>query len=132
MFGGGVVDHEVQNDAHAALVAAGDEGVEVVESAEFARDGAIVPDIVAGVGARGVEDRREPEAVDAEVRKVIEAGGDAGDIADAVAVRIREGAGIDLVEDGRMPPRRGGVGGHVRGTGVQSRRRCSRMVAEEL
>ena len=47
---------------------------------------------------------REPDDVDAELLKVIEVLSDAFEVADTVAVRVLEGARVDLVDDGFFPP----------------------------
>ena len=44
--------------------------------------------------------------VDAQVAQVVELGGHAGEVADAVAVAVGEAARVDLVEDGLLPPLR--------------------------
>jgi hypothetical protein len=60
-------------------------------------DGAVVGDVVAPVvvrrGHRGVE----PDAVDAEPLEVVEPGDDPTQVADAVAVRVRARARVDLI-----------------------------------
>ena len=78
--------------------------VEVGERAEDRIDVAVVGDVVAEVGhGRGVEGR-DPDGVDAEGGEVVEAGEDAGEVADAVAVRVLKGARIDLIDDAVLPP----------------------------
>ena len=49
--------------------------------------------------------RADPDGVNAEIVQVAEPGRDAPEVAHAVAVRIGERAGIDLVDDGVAPPR---------------------------
>jgi hypothetical protein len=49
-------------------------------------------------------DRREPERVDAEPGEIVELADDAAKVADPVAVRVREGAHVDLVDDRFAPP----------------------------
>ena len=100
----GVVHDEVDDDAHAALVRGVDELDEVGEVAELGQDGGVVGDVVAAVAQRGVEERRQPEAVDAQPLQIVQLGGDALEVADAVAVAVLEGADQDLVEDGALEP----------------------------
>ena len=64
----------------------GDQPVEVGEGAEDRVDVAVVGHVVAEVGHRRAEERREPDGVDAEPRQVVEARRDAVEVADAVAV----------------------------------------------
>ena len=104
VFVAGVVDDEVDDEAHVALLDAFEQGVEVVHGAELFHDLAVVADVVAVVGVGRVVVGAEPDDVDAEVLQVVELGGDAGEVADSVAVGVFEGAGVDLVDDGFFPP----------------------------
>ncbi len=101
----GVVGHDVHEHPDAALPRRRDEAVEVVERAELRGDGAEVRDVVAPVRIGRDGDRREPDAVDAEPLQVVEVLDDAGDVAHAVGVAVGEGPRVDLVQDGRLPPR---------------------------
>src|SRR5690606_26187712 len=107
---GGVVGDDVDDHAKAELVGAGDERVRVGEGAEAGVHIRVVGDVVAAVLLRGGVEGREPDRVDAQVAQVGETLGDAGEIAHAVAVRIGEGAGVDLVHHGVAPPLGGAVG----------------------
>src|SRR5699024_7357885 len=99
--------------------------VGICEGAETRIDIGVVGDVVAAVVLRGGVEGREPDRVGSQVPDVLETGGDAGQIAQAVPVGIGEGAGIDLVDHGRAPPRgtgavgecEGGVGGELRHEG---------------
>jgi hypothetical protein len=112
---GRVVGDQVDDEADAAGMRLGDQLVEVVERAEDGIDVAVVGDIVAGILLRRGHERRQPQRVDAELGQVVEVRRDAPQIADAVAVRIREGARVDLVDHGRAPPLPTGVGGEGEG-----------------
>jgi hypothetical protein len=90
---------EVEDDANPALARFGDEPVEVVERAQVGVDAAVVGDVVAPVDVRAGEGRARPDRVDAEPGEVVEFRGEAWEIAHAVAVRVREGARIDLVDE---------------------------------
>jgi hypothetical protein len=110
---GAVVDDEVHDQLHPALVDGGEQRVEIRERAEDRVDVLVVGDVVAVVVLRRRVDRREPDDVDAERGEVVEMGGDPGQVADAVAVGVGEGARVDLVDDGGLPPDRVRVGtGH--------------------
>ena len=61
---GAVVRDPVEDELDAARVALGDQLVEVVERAEDRVDVAVVGDVVAEVGHRRREDRREPDRLD--------------------------------------------------------------------
>ena len=95
---GRVVRHPVEHDPDAPGVAVGDEPVELVQVAEDRVDVAVVGHVVAEVGHRRTEDRREPDGVDAEPREMVEAVPDAPEIAHPVGVAIREAPGIDLID----------------------------------
>ncbi len=88
MLVGGVVGDEVENKAQAASVDSGDEAVEVGEGAEEGIDVAVIGDVVAEVGHRRRVERRDPDGVDTEGGKVVDAGEDAGEVADAVGVGV--------------------------------------------
>ena len=100
-----MVGHPVDDDLHAPFVGACHEGVEVGERAEHGVHIGVVGHVVSEVGHRGGIEGRDPQGVDAErAGQVVELGGDTGQIADPVPVRVHEAAGIDLVEDGFLPP----------------------------
>jgi len=81
------------------------ERLEVGERAVDRIDVVVVGDVVAEVRARRGIDRRQPDRVGTELLDVVEPRGDAGQVADAIAVRVLEGARIDLVDDGVRPER---------------------------
>ena len=93
-----------------ARVGRGDQVVEVVQGAQLGRDVAVVVHVVAAVGQRRGVERAEPDGVHAQVGQVADPRGDAGQVADAVAVAVGEAARIDLV-DRRLPPPVGVQGG---------------------
>ena len=101
---GGVVDDQVHDEAHAPLTDALQQTVEIRQGAEHRVDVVVVGDVVAVVRLRGGVDRREPQDVDAEGLQVVELGTNALEVAEAVAVGVFEGARVDLVDDGALPP----------------------------
>ena len=122
VLGRGVVRHEVHDHADAGLVRGGDHLVRVRERAEPRVHGAVVRDVVAGVVLRGEVEGREPDRVHAELGQVVEARGDAAQVAHAVPVRVREGARVHLVDHGVHPPRGDGPVPGFRGRGAQALR----------
>ena len=104
----GVVGHQVHDDPHPQFVGASDQRVGVLQGAEERVDVAVVGDVVPGVLLRGPVERREPDGVHPERGQVVQAGDDAGQVADAVAVAVGERARVDLVNDGGAPPLVGG------------------------
>ncbi len=106
----GVVGHPVDDDLETSGMGVGDQPVEVLEGPEQWVDIAVVADVVPEVGHRRAVERGEPQRVHAQPDQVVEVGPDAGQVAHAVAVGVGEGPGVDLVEDGLLPP--GDVGLH--------------------
>ena len=94
----GVVHDEVHNHANAPGVRLGEHAVKVLHRAEAGLDGLVVADIVAVVPAGGAIEGREPDDVHAQLAQVVQAAGDAGKVAYAVAVGVLEAAGVDLVD----------------------------------
>src|SRR5262249_55919007 len=76
----------------------------VVQRSEQRLDIAVVADVVSEIRHRRGIDRRYPDRIDAEPREVVEAFAYSLQIADAVAIRILKGAGIDLIDDPVFPP----------------------------
>ena len=100
----GVVHDEVHNHANAPGVHLGEHAVKVLHRAEAGLDGLVVADIVAVVPAGGAIEGREPDDVHAQLAQVVQAAGDAGKVAYAVAVGVLEAAGVDLVDHALLPP----------------------------
>ena len=91
-----VVHHEVEDDLHPALVAGGDEPVEVGLGPEQRVDRGVVRHVVAEVAAGRRVDRRQPDRVDREAVRpeVIEVVEDPGQVAGPVPVVVaRSSAG---------------------------------------
>ena len=88
-----VVGHEIEQHLHAAAVRRREQLVEVLQRAEQRVDLAVIGDVVAEIGHRRAEDRRQPDRVDAEFHEVIEPAQDARQVADAVAVGVLERRG---------------------------------------
>jgi hypothetical protein len=101
---GGVRIHLVDHDLQAEFVRTVDQRLEVGERAEHRVDIVVVADVVAEVLHRTLEERRQPDAVGAELRDVLEAARDARQVADAVAVAVLVAAGVDLVDHPPTPP----------------------------
>jgi hypothetical protein len=99
-----VVEHHVEHDLHAARVHRVDQRARVVERSVLGRDVEVVADVVAEVGLGAVEEGRDPERLDAQLFQVGQLVDDAAQVADAVPVGVGEGARIDLVDGGVLPP----------------------------
>ncbi len=106
MLIGSVVEDQLGDDAQAAAVRLVDELAEVVQRADVGMDVGIIGDVISVVAAGRGADGQEPQCIDAQVLKVIELGGEAGEIADPVAVGIHVRADAQLVDDGVLEPLR--------------------------
>ena len=101
----GMVQRQVQDQLHVPRVAQCDQFLQVFFRTENGIDPIIVCHVIFMIG-RGKKDRRQPDAFNAKavpgsgipVVQVIHPVDDAPQIADAVAVGIREGTRKDLVE----------------------------------
>ena len=99
-----MIGDEVEQDPDPAGVGLHDQLVEVGERAEIGMNVAVVRHVVPPVSVRRRHRRVQPDPVDAEPLEVVEPRRQAGQVADAVAVRVREGTRIDLIEDALAPP----------------------------
>ena len=99
-----MVGHEIEDDLKPACVRGVDERVEIGHGAEQRIDAGIVGDIIAEIGHRRGEDRRQPDRVDAEVQQIGQPVDNALDVADPVGIGVLKRAGIDLIEHAVPPP----------------------------
>ena len=104
MFVGGVIDHEIDDHADAALPAAMGELDEIAERAVARIDAVIVGDVVAVVLAgRGLE-RHQPDRGDAEPVQIVEPPQQPLEVADPVAVGVHIGANGKAVDHTILVP----------------------------
>jgi hypothetical protein len=111
----GVVGHQVHRHLHAQPVSGVRQPVQRLDAAEQRVDIARIRDVVAVVGHRRDHHRVEPDRVHAQRLEVIQRGGHAAQVADAVAVAVAERPRVDLVEHRARPPGCGFLGGHQNG-----------------
>jgi hypothetical protein len=109
---GCVVGDDVEEDAEPESARVGHEGLHVGDVAVVGVDRPVVDDVVTAVRAAGGVVRVDPQRIDPEPGEVRQAGTDACQIADAVAVAVGEGAQVDLVDHCGPPPGRRGFGCH--------------------
>jgi len=102
-----VVRHDVDDHLEAGVVQRRDQLIEVGERPEPRIDVAVVVHVVAAVRQLRRVERAQPHRVDVERRQVVDSRRDARQVADAITVAVSERAGVDLVHDGVVPPRRG-------------------------
>ena len=111
---GGVVHDEVRDHADPAVAAGPDQLREVAERAQRGIDGVEVGDVVAVVAVRRGVERHQPQAADPEPGEVVDALGEPGEVAAAVAVVVVEHLDVEAVEDGVLPPQvAGGLDPHA-------------------
>src|SRR4029453_17277585 len=108
---GRVIDHEINNDTHASVLGRSDQRHEVAERSESRVNpievGNVVPVIAVGGGLEG----HEPDAADPNPGQVVETLGQAAEVADSVAVPIKESLDIKAVDDRILPPQVAGARG---------------------
>ena len=101
---GGVVDDEVHEDLHAALVGVVQKLFEKLQVTVLRVDVIVVGNVVPVVRLGRRVDGREPDGVAPEALDVVEFFHDAPEVADAVAVAVLEGAAPDLIDDEVLVP----------------------------
>ncbi len=101
---GGVVDDEVGDHVDPAVVGGADDLDQLPEVAQPRVHAVEVRDVVAVVPVRARVERHQPQAGDAELGEVVDALGQAPQVADAVAVGVVEGLDVQAVDDGALPP----------------------------
>ncbi|MNN07338.1 hypothetical protein D3C81_1201620 [compost metagenome] len=104
MLDRGMAEHLVDHHLQAQAMSLGQQPVEVVKAAEQRIDIAVVGDVIAEVGHRRTEERRDPDRIHAQRGDVVQTLDDAGQVAYPVAVGVEETARVDLVDDGSAPP----------------------------
>ena len=100
----GVVEHHVQHNFDAAPLCLRKQLAHVLQRSEQRVDVAVIRHVIAVVVLRGAENGRKPDHVNAQRLQIIQAGDDARNIADTVAVGIAKAAWINLVNHGFFPP----------------------------
>ncbi len=115
MLVGGVVDHELGDDTQAPPLGFVHEAAEVAHVAELRVDIAVVGNVIAVVAPGAGIEGQQPQGGDAEVAQIVEPLGQAGEVADAVMVRVLERLDVQLVDDGVLEPEAIGLGGLVFG-----------------
>ena len=106
MLVGGVIDDELGDHLQSQPVRLAQHGAKIVERAELRMHVLIVGNVVAVVLERRGIEGHQPDGVDPEVPDVVELGGQALEIADAIVVRIEERLDVELVDDRVLVPER--------------------------
>ena len=100
----GVIGNPIDDDAQPQRMGFGQHRIERRHVTEDRVDIAVVADVIAEIGHRRSVERRDPERIDTKPRELSEMRTYALKVADPIAIRVSEGPGIDLVEDGLSPP----------------------------
>jgi hypothetical protein len=100
----GVIQHEIDDHANAALLRLVRELDEIPQCAEARIDGVVIADVVAVVAPGRALERHQPDARDPESGEVIEPSDEPLEVPDAVTVRIHERADVKAVNDCVLVP----------------------------
>src|SRR5690349_7896389 len=101
---GGVVQNEIHDYADLVRPRLMLERFKVLKRAVDRIDSLIVRDVVTEIDLWRRIARGKPDRIDAKVLQIAETPGDAGEIADAIAVAVGKAARVDFVEDRMLPP----------------------------
>ncbi len=104
MLIGGVVDHQLGNDADATRMRMRHQVLEVFDAAVIRVHRHVLGDVVAVIAARAGIERQQPDGVHAELGDVIQLGNQPRKIADAIVVGIEERLDVHLVDDRVLVP----------------------------
>ncbi len=141
MLRGGVVEHQVNNDADAPRVRRFHQRPEILQRAVFGVHVVVIHHVIAVIAGRRI-DGHEPDAGDAEVVggmgiaivEVVELLNETLKVADTIAIAIIKTADENLVEDGIVPP--GIAAGAARQRAIErdgrNRLRLARRGGQEL
>ena len=100
----GVVHHQIHHELDAVLMCGRQQLVEIGHCAELGHNRPIIRNIVAIIVVRGGIDRGKPDNIYTQLRQVRDFFGDAGQIADTIAIGVVEGTRVNLVNNGLLPP----------------------------
>ena len=110
VLAGGVVDDQVGDHPHAAVLRRPDHLDEVAVRAQPRVDPVEVGDVVPVVPLAGRVEGHQPQAGDAEVGQVVDPLREPGEVTDPVGVPVHVRLDVQAVDDGVLPPEVGRVG----------------------
>ena len=99
-----VAEHLVDHHFQVQPVCCRQQLVEISQRPEQWIDIAVIGDVITEIRHRRLEEGRYPDGVDTQAHDVIEPGQDARQIADAIAIGIKEAAQVDLIDHRAAPP----------------------------
>ena len=106
MLVGGVIEHDLGDDAQPARMCSGKKRLEFYERAVARIHRQIVGNVIAIVAKRRRIERHQPQRVDPELLTVIQPLHQPGKVADAIAIAVLERLDVHLVNDGVFEPKR--------------------------
>ena len=104
MFIGGMVHHQIHDDADASFMGCRQHLVEVLHCAEFFHDRLIVTDIIAVVVIGRLIHRREPDHINPQIFQIVQPADNPLQIANPIPVAVHKAARINLINNGFLPP----------------------------
>ncbi|MNF83774.1 hypothetical protein D3C84_661040 [compost metagenome] len=99
----GVVDHDIEHQFDPALAGLGDQQFTVGHGAVARIDGVVITDVVTVVTLGRTQERRDPQAIDAQPVQVVELGHDAEQITRGIACVAVKTLRVDLVDHRTLP-----------------------------
>ena len=102
--GGSVVRDDVDDGSDTHAESLGDEGFGLAQVPKVRINGAIVGYVITTIGKRGGIPGGHPDRVDPQPMQIVQAGTDACDVPNSIAVAVGEASNVDLIDDTRPPP----------------------------
>ena len=99
-----VVGNQVNNDLEAQAVSRGLESIEVCKCAKERVHVTVVGHVITSILLRAGHKGGEPDGVNTEFFELGQARSNTGEVTNSITIRIREGTGVDLVNNGGTPP----------------------------
>ena len=99
-----MVDDQVHDNSDPQAMGCRQHTVEIRHGAEISHDISVIGNIISIIIIRGGIDRAEPDDIDPKLLQIGEMLCDPVQIPDPVSVAVREGPGIDLIDDRFFPP----------------------------
>ena len=100
----GVIHHQFDHHLQAAMMSSVEERLEIAQRSIRGVDIGVVGDVVSIVAQWRWEERQEPDAGDPQVLQIIETRQQSREITDAVVIRIRKRANMELIDNRILVP----------------------------
>jgi len=106
VFNGCVTRDEIKQNMHTAFLGFSKEPFEVLIGTISGGNPVIISHIIAGILEWRYKTGVYPQSIDSQALEIIQFFNNPGDIPNAIIIRIVEGLGVDLIEDGFVKPGR--------------------------